>query len=159
MNAARTSLSIRIVTSVVLTIVAALCIAAMREPRLLAAAAVLAGISLLCYLLAPVGYDVADGILTVRLRLGKRRFGPIIRCSRVTQRVSFSIRLFGNGGLFAGTGIFWNRSYGVYRAYVTSARLADLVLVETAERRILVSPMDPAEFVGSCPTPTSGRGA
>jgi hypothetical protein len=57
------------------------------------------------------------------------------------------IRLFGNGGLFAGQGFFWNRMFGLFRAYVTSARPADLVLVETTNRKILISPRDPQAFV------------
>jgi hypothetical protein len=57
------------------------------------------------------------------------------------------LRLWGNGGLFAATGIFWNRAYGVYRAYVTSARYQDFVLVETRTQRILISPADPEAFV------------
>jgi hypothetical protein len=149
---ARTSLSNNILTALVLIMTAGFCIAALREPRLLIAGALLAGISLLRCLLAPVGYDLADGMLTVRFRFEKKRFGPIVRCSRPTQRVRFSIRLFGNGGLFAGTGIFWNRSYGVFRAYVTSARPTDLVLVETPRRRIIISPEHPEKFIESCPT-------
>ena len=59
------------------------------------------------------------------------------------------LRLWGNGGLFAATGIFWNQAYGVYRAYVTSARYQDYVLVETRTRKVLISPENPAEFVAA----------
>jgi hypothetical protein len=57
------------------------------------------------------------------------------------------LRLWGNGGLFAATGIFWNKAYGVFRAYVTSARYQDYVLVQTRTQKILISPENPAEFV------------
>ena len=50
--------------------------------------------------------------------------------------------MFGNGGLFAGSGIFWNRTYGMHRAYITSTKPEDLVLVETTDTRILISPQD-----------------
>ena len=153
MKTAATSLSIKIVTALVLAITAGLCVAAVQDAHLLIAGALLAVTSLLCYLWAPIGYEVADGWLTVRFRLGQKQFGPIMRCSRVTQRSRCSIRLCGNGGLFAGTGLFWNRAYGVYRSYVTSDRTADLVLVETAGRKILISPEHPDEFVASCPNP------
>jgi len=67
------------------------------------------------------------------------------------------VRLWGNGGLFAATGIFWNKEYGVFRVYVTSARHQDYVLVATRTRKILISPEDPAQFVrawrASAPAP------
>ena len=151
MRTAPTCLSIKIVTAVVLVITAGVCLAALWDSHLLIGGVLLAGISCLCWLFAPVGYEVAGGRLTVRFHLGQKQFGPIVRCSRVTQRDPFCLRLFGNGGLFAGTGIFWNRTYGVYRAYVTSGRLADLVLVETATKKIIISPEKPAEFMAACP--------
>lgn len=144
------SLSIRIVTSVVLVMTAGFCIAGFSQPPLALAGGVVALIGLLCYLFAPVGYDVADGALTVRFHLGQKRYGRIVRCSRVTER-PFALRLFGNGGCFAGAGIYWNRSMGVHHAYVTSARLTDLVLVETIGRRIVISPEDPDRFIALCP--------
>jgi hypothetical protein len=49
--------------------------------------------------------------------------------------------------LFAATGVFWNKAYGVYRAYVTSARYEDYVLVETSSQKVLISPENPDEFV------------
>ena len=52
----------------VLTLTAALCAAGLREPGLCPAGLLLAGITLLCYLTAPVGYDVAHGALAVRFR-------------------------------------------------------------------------------------------
>ena len=57
------------------------------------------------------------------------------------------VRLWGNGGLFAATGIFWNPAYGVYRAYVTSARYQDYVLAETRTQKVLISPENPEDFV------------
>jgi hypothetical protein len=60
------------------------------------------------------------------------------------------LRLFGNGGVFAGAGWFWNRTLRVFRAYVTSARRDDLVLVETPARKIIISPVDARRFIQSC---------
>jgi hypothetical protein len=37
--------------------------------------------------------------------------------------------------------------FGLFRAYVTSIRASDLVLVETTNRKILISPRDPEAFV------------
>jgi hypothetical protein len=83
----------------------------------------------------------------VRFRLGRKVFAPVSRCSLLSERPPLGLRLWGNGGLFAATGIFWNKVYGVYRAYVTSARYTDYVLVETPTRKILISPENPGEFV------------
>lgn len=59
--------------------------------------------------------------------------------------VKGSIRLFGNGGLFAFCGWFWNRSMGRYRMWVTDTKR--LVLIQCAGRKMVVSPDDPQEFV------------
>jgi hypothetical protein len=85
--------------------------------------------------------------LTVQFRAGQKVFPAVTRCSTLTARPPMGLRLWGNGGLFAATGIFWNKAYGVYRAYVTSARYQDYVLVETRTRKILISPENPEAFV------------
>jgi hypothetical protein len=72
---------------------------------------------------------------TVRYRL-------VVKCSILSTPFGFGIRLFGNGGLFAGSGIFWSRKLGVFRAYVTTSKPADMVLAETAKTKILISPAD-----------------
>ena len=79
--------------------------------------------------------------------MGQKVFPAVTRCSTLTARPPMGLRLWGNGGLFAGTGIFWNQAYGVFRAYVTSARYQDYVLVETRTRKVLISPENPEEFV------------
>ncbi|MGV3753832.1 MAG: PH domain-containing protein [Verrucomicrobiota bacterium] len=56
-----------------------------------------------------------------------------------------SLRLFGNGGLFAFCGWFWNRELGRYRMWVTDTKR--LVLIRCGERTLVVSPDDPQEFV------------
>ncbi|MGD9599211.1 MAG: PH domain-containing protein [Steroidobacteraceae bacterium] len=56
-----------------------------------------------------------------------------------------SVRLFGNGGLFAITGWFWNRRLGRYRAFATDPDRA--VLLEFARGKVLVTPHDPQAFI------------
>jgi hypothetical protein len=145
--AAKTGLSIKIMTSFVLLLTASILVAS------LIAGTLLGVICVLCYLFAPVAYALSDGQLIVFSHVGSKQFGPVVRCSQiegpVPWRLRLGIRLFGNGGLFAGTGIFWNRMYGVHRAYVTSSRYSDLVLVETTTRKILISPENPKAFVNS----------
>jgi hypothetical protein len=56
-----------------------------------------------------------------------------------------SLRLFGNGGLFSFTGLFWNRRLGRYRAFVTDPSRA--VVLRYRDRTVVLSPHDPQAFV------------
>ena len=56
-----------------------------------------------------------------------------------------SLRLFGNGGLFALTGLFWNRRIGRYRAYATDPSRA--VILRYVDRKIVITPHDPQQFI------------
>ena len=151
-KAAKTSLSIRILTSIVLASAAGCLIGGAFEGNLLIVGIFLGLVAFLCYLFAPVAYEVSDGRLTVVFHAGRKCFGPVVSCSRIAERLPFTIRLFGNGGLFAGSGIFWNRRYGIFRAYVTSARPQDAVLVQTANHKVVITPEDPQAFVENIKT-------
>jgi hypothetical protein len=141
------SSAIKVITGLVLVLTAVLLLAGMKVRGLLIGGAILAAIALFCYLYAPIAYELAAGQLTVRLRLGQKVFPAVTRCQTLSARLPMGLRLWGNGGLFAATGIFWNQAYGVYRVYVTSARYQDYVLVETRTRKILISPENPENFV------------
>jgi hypothetical protein len=141
------SLAIKFITGLVLAMTAVLVIAGLQARGLLLGGAILATVVGFCYLYAPVAYELSGDQLTVRFRLGQKVFPAVTRCSTLTARPPMGLRLWGNGGLFAGTGIFWNKAYGVFRAYVTSARYQDYVLVETRTRKVLISPENPQEFV------------
>lgn len=56
-----------------------------------------------------------------------------------------SLRLFGNGGLYAITGVFRNSTLGRYRAFVTDPRRA--VALRSPSRVVVVSPADPQAFL------------
>jgi Bacterial PH domain len=142
--------AIKIVTGGVLVMLAVILATSLTAWPMLVGAALLGAVVLGCYLRAPVAYDLTGDQLTVRFRLGEKVFTPVTRCSLLSARPPWGLRLWGNGGLFAAAGIFWNKAYGVYRAYVTSARYTDFVLVETPIRKILISPEKPAEFVRAC---------
>jgi hypothetical protein len=140
---ASTSRAIRIVTAAVLILNAGLYVAALFQPAAIYAAVGISAIVLISYFLwTPVSYELVSGELNVSFRFGCRRYSPVTKCSPVEAPLRAGIRVFGNGGLFAGSGIFWNRTYGMHRAYVTSTRPEDLVLVETTDTRILISPQD-----------------
>jgi hypothetical protein len=149
-RAAPACLAIRIVTGIVLFATAGLLAASVLSVRLLPVAVLMVCIDLFCFLTAPVAYEIDRGVLAVVRRAGRRSFGPVVTCSRLDRKPPLTFRLWGNGGLFAGTGIFWNRAWGVFRAYVTAGSYADYVLVQTQDKKVLISPEDPAAFVEAC---------
>jgi hypothetical protein len=120
------------------------------SPRLL-----LALISFVCYLTAPVSYELTDNRLTVFTHLGSRDFGPVLRCAPVEGSIWWGVRVFGNGGMFAGTGYYWTPRYGFFQAYVTTARRSEMVMVDTPTRRVLISPENADEFIASCAAASS----
>lgn len=104
-----------------------------------------------CYVFwSPVAYELADNTLTVFFRASRKRFDGVTRCSLITERLPcLTIRLCGNSGVFAGAGIFWNRRYGIFRAYVTRNKHMELVVVETQRRKIIISPEDPQAWISA----------
>ena len=147
-STAPTSLGIKVVTAIVLILTAAFYVAAGYHRPLLAAAIILSVVVAICFFFwTPVEYEFTGGELTVLFRIGRKRYGPVIKCSAVDTPLRAGIRLFGNGGVFAGSGIFWNRKYGVFRAYITSTKPRDLVMVETPSTKIFISPADPRAWV------------
>lgn len=57
-----------------------------------------------------------------------------------------SIRIFGNGGLFGITGIYRNKTLGIYRAYVTDPKQS--VVLQMTSRVVVISPAYPRAFLG-----------
>ena len=57
-----------------------------------------------------------------------------------------SLRLFGNGGLFAITGWFWNRRIGRFRAYATDPQRAVLLRYRDGAC-VVVTPHDVQHFI------------
>jgi hypothetical protein len=146
------STAIKVITGLVLVMTAVMLLAGVKVWGLLLGGGFLATVALFCYLYAPIAYELTGDELTVRFRLGQKVFPAVTGCETLSARPPMGLRLWGNGGLFAATGIFWNQAYGVYRAYVTSARYQDYVLVETRTRKVLISPENPAEFVRAWPS-------
>jgi hypothetical protein len=141
------STAIKVITGLVLAMAAVMLLAGVKVWGLRLGGGLLATVALFCYLYAPIAYELTGEELTVRLRWGRKVFPAVTGCATLSARPPMGLRLWGNGGLFAATGIFWNPAYGVYRVYVTSARYQDYVLVATRTRKILISPENPAEFV------------
>ena len=145
---AATSLSIKMVTAFILLLTVVMIISAIFISALIWAAITLIIIVVLCYLYAPVAYILDKNQLHVIRRINRKIYGPVIKCSSIEHdKPSLGIRLWGNGGLFSGTGIFWNKQYGIFRAYVTTGKRAHLVLVETATDKVIISPEHPEKFL------------
>lgn len=93
------------------------------------------------------GYVIADGELRIE-RLGwENRFAlaDVVSVEANPDAMRWSLRLFGDGGLFGYFGWFWNRRLGTYRAYGTNPK--NTVVLKLNDRTIVVTPHDPARFV------------
>jgi len=142
------SLSIRIITTIMILMLTGFFIASCFDIRFLIPALILFLTCLLCWIYAPKSYEIVENDLIIHLNAGKKVFKSLKKCSLLEQPLPFiGIRLWGNGGLFGGTGIFWNRKYGIFRAYVTSARHDDMLLIETEKHKIIISPQDKHIFL------------
>ncbi len=148
-NVAPTSLSIKIITFFVLLLtLVMLFTGAFYDPGFLGAGIALAVIVVFCYLFAPISYELNGRQLAIVTRINKKIFSPVLKCSTIyEEKPSFGIRLWGNGGLFATTGIFWNKKYGIFRAYVTTGQRKNLILVDTPKTKVLITPENPDQFV------------
>lgn len=98
---------------------------------------------LACFLGAPVAYEITpDKALLVKFRVGRRIFFHVKEYHLAREgEILFGLRLWGNGGLFAVTGLRWNRApeKGFFWAYVTD--LTKLVVVELENgKKIVISP-------------------
>lgn len=94
-------------------------------------------------------YSLPPGFLCVH-RLGWRTRLPLrgLESAEVVPRaMTRSLRLFGNGGLFSFSGLFWNRSLGRFRAFVTD--LDSTVVLQWPDRTVVVSPNHPERFVNA----------
>jgi hypothetical protein len=96
------------------------------------------------------GYDIAGRDLLVERLLWATRV-PIDGLEAAwadPDAMNSSLRVFGNGGLFAVTGVYRNRKLGTYRAFVTDRRRS-VVLRIRAGKSIVVSPERPETFLAT----------
>lgn len=107
----------------------------------------MAVVSIGCYLRAPIGYEInSSDALIIKYRLGSRVFQKVREYHYMANPLSsFTMRLWGNGGLFAITGLFWNRLYGRFHAYITNPK--KLVMVELQDgKKVVISPINAEEW-------------
>lgn len=129
------------------------------QPLRVAVGALPVAIVLGCLAFMVRGYVVTDRELIIQ-RLGWANRWPLaqLESARVDpQAMRYSLRLWGNGGLFAFCGWFRNRRLGLYRAFATDPKRS--VVLRFRRRTIVVTPEDPAAFVQAlrarCPLPAS----
>jgi hypothetical protein len=96
---------------------------------------------------AVLGYEIGSDVLEIRrplhvTRIPLRGLREVREDPRAMQR---ALRVFGNGGMFAFTGLFRNREVGRFRAYVTDRGRAVFLFFDDG-RTICVSPDDPRGF-------------
>ena len=100
------------------------------------------------------GYTVTpDALLVHRLFWATRLPLSGLHSAQIEPgAMRWSIRTFGNGGLFSFTGWFRNTTLGAYRAFVTDPHRA--VVLHFAGRTVVVSPSAPEDFVRDIRTST-----
>lgn len=99
-----------------------------------------------CLLYSVQGYAIDGDTLCVNRLLWKTKI-PLAGLNSVTVEkgaMKRSLRLFGNGGLFAYVGRFRSNTLGSYKAYVTD--LNRTVILKVGEKTMVVSPDDPETF-------------
>ncbi len=94
-----------------------------------------------------VGYEVDATELRVRRLLWTTAFhlkgvGHVWQDPEV---IKGSLRVFGNGGLFSFSGVFWSKRLGRYRLFATD--LKRCVVLSLADRVVVVTPADPDAFI------------
>jgi hypothetical protein len=94
------------------------------------------------------GYVLTESGIEVR-RLGWSTdlpFAGLVAVNGEPQGLRGSLRLFGNGGLFAISGWFWNRRIGRFRAYATDPERAVLLRYRDG-KKVVVTPDDVQHFI------------
>lgn len=144
---ANRSLSIKVITSIVVLTCISLFVFSNQHTFILIIALLFALLIAGAYLLAPASYQIINNNLVVWKNFGRKDFPNITECKTIKEKVGFTVRVFGNGGVFAGTGIFWNNKYGIFRAYVTTGKLENMVYLNTDKGKVIISPINSKAFV------------
>ncbi len=112
-----------------------------------AAVCVPSAVALGALLFVVVGYEVNAGELRVRRLLWTTalRLEAVNHVWQDPEAVKGSLRIFGNGGLFSFSGVFWSKRLGRYRLFATDLKRC-VVLVLT-DRVVVVTPTDPEAFI------------
>lgn len=93
------------------------------------------------------GYEIGPGEIRVSRLLWSTRINlaGLSSASHEPSAMACSLRLFGNGGLFAITGFYQNKTLGRFRAFVTDPK--NSVVLRLSKRTVVLSPDDPYGFL------------
>lgn len=141
------SMAIKVITFCICFLTIAFLVLAIFFPEIWFVSIVFLIVVPLCYCWSPREYEIKDNILKVKYQWGEKDFQKILNVSPVEEKLGFGIRLFGNGGVFCGAGIFWCRKIGIFRAYLTSARIEDQAIIQTETHKVLISPENRDRFI------------
>lgn len=102
------------------------------------------------------GYEVDPTELRIQRLLWSTRVSldGLTRAWADPSAMRGSIRVFGNGGLYSFSGVFYHVALGRYRAFVTDSRRA--VVLKMNKRVVVVSPAEPAQLVQALSTLVPG---
>lgn len=93
-------------------------------------------------------YSIQNETLIIHRPFGNKEF-PIRDIQQAIpidpKSLKWSIRLWGNGGLFGFYGIFSNNKFGRMHWYMTNKKTP--VLLQLSKKKIIVSPDDPIAFI------------
>lgn len=94
-----------------------------------------------------LGYEIRDQLLVVKRPGWSTQISLHgLRAAALDPKVvGRSLRIFGNGGLFAFNGLFWSKQLGRYHAYVTDLKRS--VVLTLQDRIVVISPDAPERFV------------
>ena len=146
----RPLVAISLLTTAVMVGVSVLCLALLPPSQSLARLAAAGAppvIVLGCLPFLVRGYTVTGRELRIE-RLGWSTRWPLAMFSGGLvdpEAMKGSLRLCGNGGLFAFCGWFRNKKLGVYRAFATDLRRS--VVLRFGARTVVVTPDDPQQFL------------
>ncbi len=104
-------------------------------------------IAVVALLFVVTGYEVGLSDLRIQRLLWSTRvrLDGLARAWPDPKAMTCSIRIWGNGGLYAITGYFRNKALGRFRAFVTDPKLA--VVLALPSRVVVVSPAEPRAFL------------
>jgi hypothetical protein len=119
--------------------------------RMLLARCMMVGVPLtvlaIAFLSIVSGYTLTAVALEVQRPLWRTAFplAELVSAAGDAEVFKGSLRLIGNGGIFAFTGFFWKKRLGCYRAFATDPARA--VILKFRKRTIVVTPDDPQRFI------------
>lgn len=93
------------------------------------------------------GYVLTNKQLIVKRLFWENRvnLSNLVSAEVDSQAMSNSWRVFGNGGFFSMTGIFWNKKLGRYRAFATNEK--NSVILRFSDKVIVITPDNPQDMV------------